>query len=145
MEFTGQYLTYDEYKALGGNLFRDQTPFNLSEMKARKIIDKYTQGRLIDLETQVQEVKSCVYDLINLGMGYDSSGDNYLKNRGISSESTDGYSVSFGSVSSDTVKTRKQEEYNIVFDYLAECKLEDGTPYLYRGTDDNKCKFNNLP
>ena len=72
MEFTGQYLTYDEYKVLGGNL--DQTPFNLSEMKARKIIDKYTQGRLIDLETQVLEVKSCVYDLINLGMGYDSSG-----------------------------------------------------------------------
>lgn len=143
MEFTGQYLTYDEYKALGGNL--DQTPFNLSEMKARKIIDKYTQGRLIDLETQVQEVKLCVYDLINLGMGYDSSGDNYLKNRGISSESTDGYSVSFGSVSSDTVKTRKEEEYNIVFDYLAECKLEDGTPYLYRGIDDNKRKFNNLP
>ena len=143
MEFKGQYLTYEEYKVLGGNLY--QTPFNLSEMKARKIIDKYTFGRLIDLETQVQEVKLCVYDLINLGMGYDSSGDNYLKNRSISSESTDGYSVSFGSVSSDTVKTRKEEEYNIVFDYLAECKLEDGTPYLYRGIDDNKRKFNNLP
>lgn len=143
MEFKGQYLTYEEYKSLGGLL--DLTPFNLSEMKARKIIDKYTQGRLIDLETQVQEVKLCVYDLINLGIGYDSSGDNYLKNRGISSESTDGYSISYGSISSDTIKTRKQEECNIVFDYLAECKLEDGTPYLYRGIDDNKRKFNNLP
>ena len=29
MEFKGQYLTYNEYKSLGGNL--NQTPFNLLE------------------------------------------------------------------------------------------------------------------
>ena len=29
MEFNGQYLTYNEYKALGGSL--DITPFNLLE------------------------------------------------------------------------------------------------------------------
>ena len=44
MEFSGQYLTYDEYKELGGNL--DQTPFNLLEFESRRIIDSKTQQRL---------------------------------------------------------------------------------------------------
>ena len=37
MEFSGQYLTYLEYKALGGTL--DQTPFNILEFEARRQID----------------------------------------------------------------------------------------------------------
>ena len=45
MEFKGQYLTYQEYKALGGTL--DEMPFNLLEFNARKKIDERTFGRLI--------------------------------------------------------------------------------------------------
>ena len=48
MEFSGQYLTYDEYKALGGNL--DITPFNLLEYEARRIIDSRTLQRLKGIE-----------------------------------------------------------------------------------------------
>ena len=33
MEFKGQYLTYQEFKALGGTL--DEMPFNLLEYNAR--------------------------------------------------------------------------------------------------------------
>ena len=39
MEFEGQYLTYEDYKALGGTL-NDQMPFNLLEFESRKQIDK---------------------------------------------------------------------------------------------------------
>ena len=55
MEINGQYLTYEEYKALEGTL--DQTPFNLLEFEARQNVDKYTFGRLKELEEQNQEVK----------------------------------------------------------------------------------------
>ena len=67
MEY-GKYLTYNEYQELGGTL--DQTSFNLLEFEARQIIDKYTFGRLKELDTQNQEVKLCVYKLITLGNSY---------------------------------------------------------------------------
>ena len=59
MEFSGQYLTYDEYKALGGNL--DITPFNLLEYEARRIIDSRTLQRLKGIEKIQQEVKMCMF------------------------------------------------------------------------------------
>ena len=46
MEFTGQYLTYQEYLALGGTL--EEMPFNLLEFDARKRIDKRTLERLVN-------------------------------------------------------------------------------------------------
>ena len=55
MEFKGQYLTYKEYKALGGSL--DQTPFNLLEFEARKKVDEKTQRRLLKETTIPEEVK----------------------------------------------------------------------------------------
>lgn len=122
MEFTGQYLTYDEYKALGGNL--DQTPFNLLEFEARKEIDKYTFNRLVNLETQKQEVKLCIYNLIN------QISSNQANLNGIASESTDGYSISYTSQNNAEISQKTQ---NIIDTYLINCKLADGTPYLYRG------------
>ena len=43
MEISGQYLTYVEYKALGGTL--TETPFKILEFEARQNVDKYTFGR----------------------------------------------------------------------------------------------------
>ena len=65
MEFNGQYLTYEEYKALGGSL--DLTPFNLLEFESRRRIDIRTQCRLKDIDSKdiPQEVKLCEYALIN--------------------------------------------------------------------------------
>ena len=59
MEFTKQYLTYEEYQELGGTL--EETPFNILELEAQKNIDKYTFDRLKDLEEQINEVKICEY------------------------------------------------------------------------------------
>ena len=63
MDFTKHYLTFAEYTALGGTL--QETPFNVLELKAQKEIDKYTFGRLQTLPTQINEVKTCVYELIS--------------------------------------------------------------------------------
>ena len=128
MEIEGQYLTYEEYKALGGLL--DLMPFNLLEFEARKEIDKYTFGRLADLDEQVKEVKLCIYNLITELQGYDSD---KTRNKAISSESTDGYSVSYGTLTTATVEARSSQIKSVINTYLSNCKLEDGTPYLYRG------------
>ena len=122
MEFEGQYLTYDEYKALGGLL--DQTPFNLLEFEARKEVDKYTFNRLVNLETQNQEVKLCIYALI------EQINSNKANLKGVASESTDGYSISYTSQNNSEIS---QKTRNIIETYLINCKLSDGTPYLYRG------------
>lgn len=127
MDFTKHYLTFAEYTALGGTL--QETPFNVLELKAQKEIDKYTFGRLQTLPTQINEVKTCVYELISKLNSY----QNADKNNGISSESTDGYSVSYGSKTSDSVSSMNKDIENCVKTYLSECKLEDGTPYLYCG------------
>ena len=130
MEFEGQYLTYDDYKELAGSSAMDEMPFNLLEFEARKEIDKYTFGRLIELDEQVNEVKLCIYNLINTLQGYDID---KARNKAISSESTDGYSVSYGNGAKDIATAKESEVKNIIYTYLCECKLDDNTPYLYRG------------
>lgn len=129
MEFTKHYLTYSEYTTLGGTL--QETPFNVLELKAQKEIDKYTFGRLQNLPTQINEVKTCVFELINKFNNYQNAENNQAT--GISSESTDGYSVSYGTKTSDNVSSMIKDIENCIKTYLSECKLDNGTPYLYCG------------
>ena len=128
MEFSKHYLTYAEYKGLGGTL--PETPFNILELEAQKNIDKYTFGRLQDLEEQINEVKVCDFKLIEMLNTY-SFYDN--QNKSISSENTDGYSISYAQATENVSKAKINEIKSIIKTYLAECKLEDGTPYLYCG------------
>lgn len=125
MEFSEQYLTFDEFNELNGaNVTLDLMPFNLLEFKARKKVDSKTFGRLKKLETQIQEVKLCMNDLINEIIKYNESDNN------ISSESVGSYSVSYAKP--ETLKQERKYS-SIIESYLSDCKLEDGTPYLYRG------------
>lgn len=129
MEFEGQYLTYDEYQSLGGNL--DQTPFNLLEYNARKKIDEKTFGRLIGKGQDYQEVKLCVYNLITILNSY-SSYD--TQNKSVSSESTDGYSISYGTPQKSTTEAKNSELDSSIDTYLINVVV-DNVPVLYRGTD----------
>ena len=135
IEFEKHYLTYEEYRELGGTL--DMTPFNILELEAQKNIDKYTFGRLKNLEEQINEVKICSFELINLLETYSNKSK---VNKSISSESIDGYSVSYNPVDENVSKTKISEIKGIIYNCLAECKLENGTPYLYVGDTkyDNK-------
>lgn len=110
-----RYLEYSEYINIGGKLSADV--FNLLEYEARKKIDSLTSGRLKDLTEQVEEVKRCVFKLISVKNGINTT---------VKSESVDGYSVT----SIDNIELAL---INIVEEYLSECYLDDGTPYLYRG------------
>ena len=115
MTFEGQYLTYAEYQALGGSAIGEM-PFNLLEFEARRQIDIRTFNRLQNLDTQPQEVKLCMYSLINcINSYFESSSD-----KNISSKSIDGVSVSY--VDSTRIKEaivgKNAEIEDIIFEYL---------------------------
>ena len=129
MEFSGQYLTYDEYEALGGNL--DQTPFNLLEFEARRIIDSKTQQRLNKTDNIPQEVKVCAFSLINLLNSYTTENQT---SKNISSESVGSYSVSYitGSQIQETIKSKNAELDNTITTYLTGV-VENGEHIIYLG------------
>ena len=129
MEFEGQYLTYQEYQLLGGTL--DKMPFNLLEYNARKKIDERTFGRLVDVGQEYQEVKLCVYNMITTLNSYSSYN---TQNKAISSESTDGYSISYGTPQKSITEAKKSELEDIINSYLANVVI-DNVPVLYRGAD----------
>ena len=129
MEFKGQYLAYQEYLALGGTL--EEMPFNLLEYNARKKIDERTFGRLVDKGQEYQEVKLCVYNMITTLNSY-SSYD--TQNKAISSESTDGYSISYGTPQKSTTEAKNSELEDVINSYLANVII-DNVPVLYRGAD----------
>ena len=134
MEFNNQYLTYEEYKSLGGTL--GEMPFNILELKARQIINERTQNRLKNIEGIPQEVKICVYDLIQIINKYNNSNNSTSSN--ISSENIDGYSVSYKSGTELTEEQKKQ--YNDIMETDLYGVIVDNTPILYLGVNTNYYK-----
>jgi hypothetical protein len=131
MEFSGQYLTYEEYQGLGGVI--PETPFNLLEFEARRKIDIRTQDRLKGFESDEipQEVKLCEYALINSIVIFSNS----MNNAGnIASENTDGYSVSYITASqiSQVVMSKNKELDDIIRTYLLGVVFND-EHLLYAG------------
>ena len=120
MTFEGQYLTKEEYIALGGNPEIGDMPFNLLEFEARRQIDIRTFNRLKNGENIPQEVKLCEYALINSINEFTTSTSNVASSGNIASENTDGYSVSYitSDKISDIVNSKQDEINNIIETYL---------------------------
>jgi len=122
MSFDNQYLTYTEYGQLGGQTL-DETSFNLLEYRARKEVDKRTKSRfqLLEAEEYPQELKMCIYELLD-SVKDEGSSD-------ISSETVGSYSV--------TKKTKKEVEQvkdDIISRNLSEIKVNN-VYVLYIGED----------
>jgi hypothetical protein len=111
MTFEGQYLTYAEYQELGGSAI-GLMPFNLLEFEARKRIDLRTHKRLIGQEIP-NEVKLCIYNLINIISKYTSNYD-----RNLSSESVGSYSVTYANNISEVVKNKATELDDVILNDL---------------------------
>ena len=133
MEYSGQYLTYEEYKGLGGTL--DLMPFNLLELEARRKIDIRTQNRLVNSEDIPEVVKVCMFKLINSIQSYDGSSN--VSNVGkVASETIDGYSISYMTPSqmSEVIKSKSQELDDIIRTYLLGY-VYNGEHLLYVGVE----------
>lgn len=127
MTISGQYLTFSEYQSLGGTL--TETPFSILEYNARKKIDERTFGRLMKLDTQPEEVKMCVFNLVNTLESYGS--DNPSK-KNVASENIDGYSISYKGADK-SVNEAMNVEINDIIDAYLRNTIVDKTPVLYRG------------
>ena len=132
MEFSGQYLTYEEYKGLGGTL--PEMPVNILEFETRKKIDNRTQNRIKYMTSKPQDVKLCVNAMINTLLQYVVDSSKGI-NKNIASESIDGYSVSFitGSQVQEAIKSKKSELEDIMQTYLGNLRTSDNIPVLYLG------------
>ena len=134
MEFNNQYLSYEEYKSLGGTL--GEMPFNILELKARQVINERTQNRLKGIEQIPQEVKICVYDLINTMNKYNLSNNSTSSN--VSSENTDGYSVTYKSGTEMTAEQKAQYEDVMLTDLYG--VIVNGEAILYLGANSSTYK-----
>ena len=136
MEYSGQYLTYEDYKTLGGTLA--ETSFNLLEFEARRKIDEKTFDRLKNVEYSniPQEVKLCEYKLINSINGYEQSTSNVANSNGVASENIDGYSISYINATqvSDIIKSKNAELDDIIKTYLLGI-IVNGQHILYCGVE----------
>lgn len=131
------YLTYEEYKDMGGTL--NETAFNNVEFEARALIDWYTFNRLQNDTIYPEAVKRCVFNLVNIAskkqqafsLGQDNEGN---ITSAISSQSNDGVSISYNTMNaSEAFKVSKNEMITVINQYLQGVTNELGRKLLYRG------------
>ena len=132
------YLTYDEYKTMGGTL--EEVPFNDFEFQAEVQINYATFSRLKTDNTFPNEVKRLTKYLVDLlekqaaafslGKGSSSADSGAY----VTSQSNDGVSVSYNGMSStDLVTMCKTEVQSAIKNYLDGVTNEAGHKLLYRG------------
>ena len=129
MEFSGQYLTYNEYRTLGGTL--DLTPFNLLEYESRRIIDNRTLQRLKGIKEIPQEVKMCMLSLVDTIKSYANKSQT---SKNISSESVGSYAVTYitGAQIQEIITSKNAELTDIVVTYLTGV-IVNGEHIIYCG------------
>ena len=141
------YLTYDDYVDKGGTL--SETDFDFLAYEAGSYIDWYTFNRLKGCETIPNEVIDCEFYLIRLlqiklgalGVGSLESSDGGTTgiSQSIASQSNDGVSVSYNSMSAhDALTAISDEAEKAVKRYLQGVTNELGRKLLYRGLYPNE-------
>ena len=120
------YLTYTEYKELGGNTI-DETAFIRNIDRACAMIDNRTQSRLECFEELPQIVKVVCVDLVD-----------YIATNTVDKPIVTSKSQSAGGVSeSESYATKTAEDYSAdldrIFEPLAVVKTENGISITYRG------------
>lgn len=123
-----QYLTYQEYVALGGEL--SATDFVLAEFKARSRIDRMTLARVQAMQTVPEEVKLAMMCIIKVDGKY--AADAQVDSAIVSSFNTDGYSESYGGADQQTQAVESQLN-NQVITMLFGVLDDFGVPLIYKG------------
>ena len=120
-----QYLTYEEYLEIGGEL--DLTAFNKNIDRMCVMVDIRTQERLSEFEVIPKIVKMVCFDLIE-----------YISRNTVEKPFVTSKSQSAGGVSeseSYAVKTAEDfaNDLDRIFEPLAVVKTKNGISLLYRG------------
>lgn len=118
------YLTYTEYKEIGGTL--DETAFNRNIDRACAMIDNRTQSRLECFEEIPQIVKIVCRDLVE-----------YISTNTVEKAITSKSQSAGGVSESESYATKTAEDYSAdldrTFEPLAVVKTKNGVSVLYKG------------
>lgn len=127
------YLTYDEYKQMGGQL--SEAAFSTLEFRASKALDMLTHGRVADEQPVREAVKLAVYALVG-EMDADEKRAAAYDGREVQSMSNDGVSVTFASgaqAGAEAVRAQNARYAGLLKSYLAGETTEDGLSLIYAG------------
>lgn len=119
-----KYLTYEEYKQMGGTL--DEAAFSRFAMGAEQIIRRYTFGRVDKMQSVPDAVKWLVFELVDTTRQKSDGTDK------LTSESVGSWSRSY-QVQTDA--EAKAEANEMIKNYLMHEVDDNGVPLLYLGVD----------
>lgn len=120
------YLTYTEYKEIGGIL--EETAFNRNIDRACGVIDNATHNRIEYMAEVPQRAKALCRDLVE-----------YLTRNDTTKIAVTSRSQSAGGVSESESYAAKTADdmygdiQNMIYDYLLNVTDDNDTPLLYRG------------
>jgi hypothetical protein len=120
------YLTYEQYKEIGGTL--EEAAFVRNIDRVCGIIDNATHNRIECMAEIPQRAKALCRDLVEYLARYSTS-DMVVSSR---SQSAGGVSESESYVTKTDVELQAEID-NMIADYLMTETDDNGTPLLYRG------------
>lgn len=138
------YLTYSEYRDMGGTL--EEAAFNEYEFEAESTINWYTFNRLIKEDMVSDNVKRLMFKLIKLiqlnqqaqSLGQSANGHDNIT-AAIASQSNDGFSTSYNALSASEALSHNAESIKrLVQQYLGAEVNSLGHKLLYRGVYPNE-------
>ena len=123
------YIDLTYYMENGGKEMTDAA-FSRVEFRARKIVDRFTQGRVQRMSAIPEAVKRLMVELVTLEA---TQGAAVQENQAVTSFSNDGYSETYADPL--TGERVKEIEGELVLEYLSEETDDNGTPLLWLGVE----------
>ena len=121
------YIDIEYYKSNGGIDMTDAA-FSRNEFRARKVVDRLTQGRLQNMAQVPEAVKRLMVELVSLEA---NQGAEQMQHQAVASFSNDGYSETYADPL--TGERVKEIESELVMEYLSEEVDDHGVPLLFLG------------
>lgn len=121
------YIDLEYYKSNGGIDMTDAA-FARNEFRARKLVDRLTQGRVQNMAQVPEAVKRLMVELVSLEA---NQGAEQLQHQAVTSFSNDGYSETYADPL--TGERVKEIESELVTEYLSGETDDNSTPLLWLG------------
>ena len=121
------YIDLIYYQENGGKEMTEAA-FSRNEFRARKLVDRLTQGRVKDMAEVPEAVKRLMVELVSLE---ENQGAELTAHQAVTSFSNDGYSETYADPL--TGERVKEIECALVLEYLSEEVDDNGVPLLFLG------------
>ena len=124
------YIDYVYYQEQGGTSGMTCATFARNEFRARKLVDRITQGRVAKMKAVPEAVQLLMVELIRME---ENQGAALMDSQPVTSFSNDGYSETYADpLTADRIK---ELEHELIRQYLSGEVDDNGTPLLYLGVD----------